>query len=343
MKISRFKQLFLISGLTGIFILFDGRSAHADSLDIFPPNPQATELSSALSPLSAKTVPLPGTVATSAIGLQTKLLTAQTIAQTSDTIPGTVQPTPGTTPQTIQPTPGATPGTVETTPQTTPGTVQTTPDTTPGTVQSIPGTTPQTIQPSPGTTPGTVETTPQTTPGTMQTTPDTAPGTVQTTPETTPRPVQPATGTTPEAAPSQTITPGRATLSGPSYVGIGGNIGFGGSTDLGRGSFTIFSKIGLTNNISARPAININEDPTILLPVTLDFPFRSVIDGRISVAPYIGGGIVISTGSDSVVRALITGGVDVPITNQFTANANVSVGFFGNTEVGLRLGVGYNF
>lgn len=147
------------------------------------------------------------------------------------------------------------------------------------------------------------------------------------------------------AAPTvaQAVTPGRATLSGPSYVGVGANIGFGGRTDLGRGSFTIFSKIGLTNNLSARPAIAVGSEPALLLPVTVDFPVRSVANGRVGIAPYVGGGAVISTGNDSVVRALVTGGVDVPLSEEFTANAGVNVGFLGKTEVGLRLGVGYNF
>lgn len=142
---------------------------------------------------------------------------------------------------------------------------------------------------------------------------------------------------------AQAVTPGRATRSGPSYIGVGGNIGFGGSTDLGRGSFTAFSKIGLTNNLSARPAINIGSRTAVLLPITVDFPVRSAADGRVNVAPYIGGGVVISTGDGSEVRALATGGVDVPLSDQFTANAGVNVGFFGDTEVGVRVGIGYNF
>ncbi|XHX76362.1 MAG: hypothetical protein RBJ76_18195 [Stenomitos frigidus ULC029] len=171
----------------------------------------------------------------------------------------------------------------------------------------------------------------------VEPTPEAAPEPIQTTPE----PIQ----TTPEAmpvVPTQAVIPGRATQAGPSYVGVGGNIGFGGRTDLGRGSFTVFSKIGLTNNLSARPAINASRNPALLLPITFDFPLRSV-DGRVSVAPYVGGGAVLSTGRDSAVRGLLTGGVDVPLSDQFTANAAVNVGFFGKTEVGLRLGVGYNF
>lgn len=185
-------------------------------------------------------------------------------------------------------------------------------------------------------TPGTVETSAASLQTETLTAQTTAP-----TPETTPTPTTPEA--TPETAPTQTITPGRATRSGPSYVGVGGNIGFGGQTDLGRGSFTAFSKIGLTNNLSARPAINVSRRPAILLPVTFDFPLRSAVDGRVLVAPFVGGGAVISTGSGSVVRGLVTGGVDVPLSDQFTANATANVGFFGKTEVGLRLGVGYNF
>ncbi|MDX2241702.1 MAG: hypothetical protein NW224_13540 [Leptolyngbyaceae cyanobacterium bins.302] len=147
-----------------------------------------------------------------------------------------------------------------------------------------------------------------------------------------------------EAAPAtQTITPGRATRSGPSYVGVGANIGFGGSSDLGRGSFAVFSKIGLTRYLSARPALIASREPAILLPVTFDFPIGSALDERVRIAPYVGGGAVISTGGGSVVRGLVTGGVDIPISSRFTATASVNVGFFRNTEVGVILGVGYNF
>ncbi len=352
MNTSRFQQLFFISGFTAILILLDSRSAHADTLLV---NSQLTNTVE----FSAAPIPTPGTVGTTAASLQTNNLRAQTISPTPETVPGTtpqtIQPapgtpsgtmqtipetTPGTTPKTSQPIPGTTPQTIQPAPGTPSGTMQTIPETTPGTIpetsQPIPGTTPQTIQPAPGTPSGTMQTVPATTP-------ETTPGTIQPVPGTTPQTIQPAPGTLPEAVPTQTVTLGRATRSGPSYVGIGGNIGFGGSSDLGRGSFTVFSKIGLTENLSVRPAININHDPAILLPVTLDFPFRFVSDGRVTIAPYIGGGVVISTGSDSVVRALVTGGVDVPVTDQFTANASVSIGFFGDTEVGLRLGVGYNF
>jgi len=143
---------------------------------------------------------------------------------------------------------------------------------------------------------------------------------------------------------AQEITPGRATRSGPSYVGVGGNIGFGGDTALGEGNFTIYSKVGLTRNFSARPGIVVGDDPTILLPLTADFPIAPVSeDVDFDVAPFVGGGLAISTGSDSLARPLITGGVNVPIVDRVTLTAQGNLAFFRDTEGSVILGVGYNF
>ncbi|MBE9180422.1 hypothetical protein IQ268_17820 [Oculatella sp. LEGE 06141] len=158
-------------------------------------------------------------------------------------------------------------------------------------------------------------------------------------------PVSPAVeADTAEMLMAQTVAPGRSTLSGPSYIGVGGNIGFGGSTALGEGNFTVFSKVGLTPNLSARPAVVIGSDPTILVPITADFAIAPISEGvGLPIAPYIGGGVAISTGSDSLVRPVITGGVDVPLAARITATANANVAFFRDTEVGVIVGVGYNF
>lgn len=141
------------------------------------------------------------------------------------------------------------------------------------------------------------------------------------------------------------VEPGRATRSGPSYIGVGGNVGFGGDTALGDSAFTVYSKIGLTRNFSARPGVVIGaNDPTILLPVTVDLPIAPVSRGvDFAVAPFVGGGVAVSTGSDSVVRPMAVGGVDVPISNRFTATAQGNVAFFQDVEGSVILGVGYNF
>jgi hypothetical protein len=189
-------------------------------------------------------------------------------------------------------------------------------------------------------------------PTTQPTTPTTDPAYPTTQPTTPTYPTtEPTTPTTEPTTPNQTdpgaVEPGRATRGGSSYVGVGGNIGLGGGdTALGIGNFTVISKIGFTEAISARPAVVFGDNTTILIPVTYDFtiqPTGAEPEAISTFAPYVGGGLAIATGDDSDVGPMITAGADVPIGNQFTANAGVNVGFFDSTSVGLTIGVGYNF
>jgi hypothetical protein len=154
------------------------------------------------------------------------------------------------------------------------------------------------------------------------------------------------TPSNPELAQTE-VEPGRATRGGSSYVGIGGNIGIGGGSSIGEGSFTVFSKIGLTQNISLRPLVAISNNPTILFPVTVDFNPRTVdpveeVDA-FSISPYAGAGVGIATNNDADFGFLLTGGVDIPISSQFTGTAGVNVLFVDNTDIGINLGIGYNF
>ncbi|MGL4618418.1 hypothetical protein [Chroococcidiopsis sp.] len=184
------------------------------------------------------------------------------------------------------------------------------------------------------------------TPTTDPTTPTTEP-TTPTTDPTTPT-TEPTTPTEPPATNPDPIEPGSSTRGGSSYIGVGANIGIDGSTALGDTNFTVISKIGLTNAVSARPSVIIGDNTTILIPVTYDFNLQPTgIDtgseaGSI-FAPYVGGGLGISTGDDSDVGPMLTAGVDVPIGEQFTANVGANVGFLDDTEVGIQIGVGYNF
>ncbi|BAY13107.1 hypothetical protein NIES2098_63010 [Calothrix sp. NIES-2098] len=143
------------------------------------------------------------------------------------------------------------------------------------------------------------------------------------------------------------IDPGRPTRGGRSYIGVAGNIGFSGNDSaLGDGNFAVISKIGLTNTISVRPSAILGDNTTILVPITYDFSFQQVADPfsePLPLAPYVGVGAAFSTGDNSQTAFLITGGVDFPLTSQFTATAAVNAGFFDNTDIGLLIGVGYNF
>ncbi|MEH2250346.1 hypothetical protein, partial [Nostoc sp.] len=163
----------------------------------------------------------------------------------------------------------------------------------------------------------------------------------------TPTPVIPR-NTTPTPTPviPRNTTPNER-MRTRNYIGIGGNFGFNGDTALGESAFTIFSKIGLTNNFSFRPAAAISDKTVFLIPITIDFPVVGTItdlgESQIIAVPYIGGGAAISTSEDSSVGFLLTGGVDVRVSPEFTATAGVNVGFLTQTDVGLLLGIGYNF
>ncbi|MBD2448497.1 S-layer homology domain-containing protein [Nostoc sp. FACHB-152] len=147
-------------------------------------------------------------------------------------------------------------------------------------------------------------------------------------------------GTTPA------VDPGRSTRGGSSYVGVAGNIGLGGDSALSEGNIAVMSKIGLTRTISARPSAVFGDDPIVLIPVTFDFAPRSVDptgNQRFPISPYIGAGVAIETSDDADIALLLTGGVDVPLGNRFTLNGAVNAAFLDETDVGLMLGVGYNF
>ncbi|MBH8553569.1 hypothetical protein I8751_14550 [Nostocaceae cyanobacterium CENA357] len=139
---------------------------------------------------------------------------------------------------------------------------------------------------------------------------------------------------------------GRPTRGGSSYIGVAGNIGIsGGDSSLGDGNFAVISKVGLTNAISVRPSAVFGDNTTILIPITYDFSFQQAdpFSEPLAIAPYVGIGAAINTGDDSQVGFLASGGIDVPLNSQFTATAAVNAAFFDETDIGLLIGVGYNF
>ncbi len=142
------------------------------------------------------------------------------------------------------------------------------------------------------------------------------------------------------------VDPGRGTRSGPSYLGVGANIGALGSSSLGDIGLMVYSKIGLTRYFSIRPAITTNfvDDATFLVPATFDLaPIRlGSVSGRgVSIAPYIGAGAAVTTNGEF--GPLLTGGLDVPISSRLTATVGVNAAFLDDIDVGPFVGVGYNF
>jgi len=138
--------------------------------------------------------------------------------------------------------------------------------------------------------------------------------------------------------------PGRATRYGTNYIGVAGNIGIGGNSALGRGSFALISKLAFADSFSVRPAVVFGDQTVLLVPVTYDFAVQQTDPFEpIPYAPYVGAGLSLATGSNSSLGFLLSGGIDLPLTKQFTATAGLNVSLRNNTDVGLLVGIGYNF
>ncbi|WP_138497349.1 fasciclin domain-containing protein [Nostoc sp. PA-18-2419] len=139
---------------------------------------------------------------------------------------------------------------------------------------------------------------------------------------------------------------GRATRGGRSYIGVGGNIGLTGGDTVGEGNFAVISKLGLTNYLSVRPSVLFGDDTVFLVPLTLDFTPRtggSVGQRTFTISPYVGAGVAIEANNDTDIGLLLTGGVDLPLGSRFTLTGGVNAAFMDSTDVGLLLGIGYNF
>ncbi len=139
---------------------------------------------------------------------------------------------------------------------------------------------------------------------------------------------------------------GRTTRGGSSYIGVAGNVGLSGSSSsLSDGNISIISKIGITKTLSIRPAVILGTNTTILAPITYDYAFKSPdpFSEPLPIAPYVGLGAAIKNGDKSETALLVTGGVDLPLNNRLTATASINAGFFNETDIGVLVGVGYNF
>jgi hypothetical protein len=135
----------------------------------------------------------------------------------------------------------------------------------------------------------------------------------------------------------------RANRSGPSYIGVGANFGITGESNIGDRSLAIISKLGLTETVSVRPSVFLfNDFASILLPITYDFVPQQIFDG-FTVSPYLGGGAALATGTNSSVGFLITGGIDFPISSIFTVNVGANLALLRTTDLGIVIGLGYNF
>jgi hypothetical protein len=153
---------------------------------------------------------------------------------------------------------------------------------------------------------------------------------------------------------SPTVTPSNPTSTEKAkprtlrnYIGITGNIGVSGSgKGVSHGGVGIIRKNDLSDSLSVRGITVFGGDQNdATLALTVNFPVRTS-SGQVQLVPFLGGGMLLRSKSnfqDINVRGLVTGGIDIPLSRSFTATTSVNVGLFEKAEVGVQLGVGYNF
>lgn len=133
------------------------------------------------------------------------------------------------------------------------------------------------------------------------------------------------------------------------YVGIGAALGFAGSSSqLSTGGLALFKKQVLSDNLALRGHTVLfgSRIPSATVAVTLDFPQRNPESGDIVFSPFVGGGIQVRNDSGTLyVDPHATAGVDLPLPIGVTGLLHLNMSFPANreTEVGVSLGVGYNF
>ena len=131
------------------------------------------------------------------------------------------------------------------------------------------------------------------------------------------------------------------------YIGIGSAIGLGGNTTaLGTGGIVILTKVRFSDYLSLHDATILfgGAAATSMIIVSADFPIRND-EGKTIVSPFIGGGAMLRYDRGLSISPAISGGIDLPISKNFTGTIRLNAGFPNNrnADVGILAGVGYNF
>jgi hypothetical protein len=131
------------------------------------------------------------------------------------------------------------------------------------------------------------------------------------------------------------------------YIGIGSAIGLGGdTTSLGTGGVAILTKVRFSDRFSLHDATILfgGGAATSMVIVSADFPIRNDA-GQTIFSPFIGGGAMLRYNQGLSISPAISGGVDIPVSKNFTGTVRVNAGFPDNrqADVGILAGIGYNF
>lgn len=133
----------------------------------------------------------------------------------------------------------------------------------------------------------------------------------------------------------------RGVAGSSNYLGIGAD--FGTTDDI---SFAVISKYAFNEQVAIRPSVLIGDGFAVLVPVTYEFSRYSTNLQGFQISPYAGvGASYVDGDDDESFGLLLSGGVDVPISQRFTANAQANFAgvFTDESNFGVTVGVGYNF
>jgi hypothetical protein len=131
-----------------------------------------------------------------------------------------------------------------------------------------------------------------------------------------------------------------------SYIGVGGSIGLSGNTSaLGTGGFAILTKVGFSEHLSLHDATVLfgNGAATSMIILTAELPIRDRT-GQTIISPFLGGGAAIRYQNGLIFSPAISGGVDLPLSQNFTGTMRLNVAFPSDrhADVGVLIGAGYN-
>jgi hypothetical protein len=129
--------------------------------------------------------------------------------------------------------------------------------------------------------------------------------------------------------------------SAKSYIGLGGTIGLSGNnTALGTGGLAILSRKVFNDSVVFGSTI-----PSSSNALTLNFPIRDSTTQEIVVSPFLGAGIQLRNIDGLYISPLAVGGVDIPLNKSLTGTIRLEAAFpnTGNTDMGVSIGIGYNF
>jgi hypothetical protein len=131
-----------------------------------------------------------------------------------------------------------------------------------------------------------------------------------------------------------------------SYIGVGSAIGVSGNTTaLGTGGVVVLTKVGFSEHLSLHDATILfgSGTPTSMIILTAELPIRNDA-GKTMLSPFLGGGAMVRYRDGVSFSPAISGGVDIPLSKDFTGTVRLNVGFprNQNADIGVLIGAGYN-